>query len=644
LVAIRIEEPLQFSSFAPALLVATLYRLALDVSATRLILTHGDEPGAVGAVIPAFGAFVVGGNAIIGLIVFAILITIQFVVVASGAQRVAEVAARFTLDAMPGKQMAIDAEVHAGFLDPEAARAKRARIQAEADFYGAMDGAGKFVKGDAIAALVIVVLNLLGGVAVGLLHGLPPTDAFARFAILSIGNALVTTLPAFLISLAMGLMVTRVAVERSLGSDLAQQLLSRPDALRGAAVLVGVLALVPALPGPLFAALAIAAFAASQVAQRRQHDDAEDAKKKAGDARRIAMRRPESALNLVGVDALAIDFGAQLVSLLAPPNDDALLDRIGEVRRALALEIGIAIPALRLRDDLTREADTYAIRVRDAIVAIGRLRLGKLLAVGEPETLATLAGEAVREPVYGLNARAIEPEQRAGAQAAGLLVFDSISIVGSHVAEVARQHAAELLGRQEFATMLEHLRGVAPAIVKEFGDGGVPIALAHRAFVLLLREKMWPRDPLLALEAIVDAAGVREARDLAEAIRRRIVPSELRRRNLVPNALVASPELEETLARYDDPSIGVAPDPGLALHIRAQLVAHAERYPRGAAVITATRARPLLGELVARWGLGVEVFSYAELPREMPLEPVGMLAIEHDAQSPVMVSAQSMSA
>jgi flagellar biosynthesis protein FlhA len=625
LVAIRIEEPLQFSAFAPALLVATLYRLALDVSATRLILTHGDEPGAVGAVIPAFGAFVVGGNALIGIIVFGILITIQFVVVASGAQRVAEVAARFTLDAMPGKQMAIDAEVHAGVLEPDAARAKRARVQAEADFYGAMDGAGKFVKGDAIAALVIVGLNLVGGIAVGIGRGLSPADAFNIFAILSIGNALVTTLPAFLISLAMGLMVTRVAVERSLGADLAHQLLARPDALRGAAALIGVLALVPGLPGPLFATLAVAAAAASQLARRRQRDESEAAKRKAAHARRSAMRRPESALGLVGVDALSIDLGANLLVLIAPPNDDALLDRIGEVRRALAVEIGIAIPGVRLRDDLTRDAQTYAIRVRDAVAAAGKLYPGRLIAVGDRSVLATLGGEPMREPVYGLDARVIAPEERADAEHAGVLVFDAISILGSHLAEVARLHAAELFGRQEFATLLEHLRAAAPALVKEIGEGGVPIAAAHRAFVLLLRERMWPRDPLVALEALADASDVREPRDLAEAMRRRLVPIELRRRNETLCALVAAPELEESLARYDDPRSDVAPDPTLAIQLREQLSAHAKRFARNAAVVTSARIRPLLGELVARWGLGVEVFAYPELPREMPLEPLGVI-------------------
>ncbi|MGA7092875.1 MAG: flagellar biosynthesis protein FlhA, partial [Candidatus Cybelea sp.] len=349
LLSVTVEDPLEFSAFAPALLVATLFRLSLDVSATRLILTAGATPGAVGTIIPAFGEFVVHGNLVVGLIVFAILVTIQFVVIASGSQRVAEVAARFTLDAMPGKQMAIDADVHAGVLDPDGARRKRDAVQREADFYGAMDGAGKFVKGDAIAALVIVALNLTGGIVVGIAyHALSPLDALNTFALLSIGNALVTTLPAFLISTAMGMMVTRVASDGALGADLAAQLFARPDALRSAGALLLALALVPALPRPLFAILGTGAFALAHAAQRQRGRREAEAIEARDRIKRHAMRRPELALGLVGVDAISIEIGADLAQLLAQPLADALLDRIGEVRRALAADIGVVLPGVRL--------------------------------------------------------------------------------------------------------------------------------------------------------------------------------------------------------------------------------------------------------------------------------------------------------
>ncbi|HEV2741191.1 MAG TPA: flagellar biosynthesis protein FlhA [Candidatus Elarobacter sp.] len=630
LISLRVEEPLEFSAFAPSLLLATLFRLSLDVSATRLILTEGHDPGGVGALIPAFGQFVVRGNVVVGVIVFAILITIQFVVIASGAQRVAEVCARFTLDAMPGKQMAIDADLHAGLLDADVARRKRARVQREADFYAAMDGAGKFVKGDAIAALVIVALNLLGGVVVGTLyHGMGPLEAIETFAILSIGNALLTTLPAFLISTAMGLMVTRVAGDGALGVDLAAQLLARPDVLRVAAVLVFALAFVPAFPGPLFASLGIVAFGGALLAERQKRGVEAHARAAYEQRRREAVRRPETAFGLVGVDALAIDVGADLYALLAPPNCETLLDRVADVRRALAAETGIVIPGVRLRDDPLRDARTYALRVRDRVVAEGVVRLDRLVAVASPDVLHHLGGEPTTEPVYGLAARWIAYDERERAQQAGALTFDAISIVGSHLAEIARAHAAELFGRQEFQTLVEHLRGLVPSVVKDVGGDVLPLAVAHRAFVHLLRERAWPRDPVAVFEALVDAAATtRDPRDLAEAARRAIVPQQLRRdgtRRLRP--LIFEPAFESELARMWSADGGLTPDPATAVHVRETVAryAAADAYAPHAVVVTAP-LRPLLAEFLERTAPGVAVYAFAELPPELQLEPAGVVA------------------
>ncbi len=629
LISLRVEEPLEFSAFAPCLLLATLFRLSLDVSATRLILTQGHEPGGAGALIPAFGDFVVRGNVVVGLIVFAILITIQFVVIASGAQRVAEVCARFTLDAMPGKQMAIDADLHAGMLDADVARRKRARVQREADFYAAMDGAGKFVKGDAIAALVIVVLNLIGGVLAGTVyHGMAPLDALQTFAILSIGNALLTTLPAFVISTAMGLMVTRVAGDGALGADLAAQLLARPDVLRVAAGLVLALAFVPAFPGPLFGSLGAVAFAGATLAERRKRAADAAARAHADRVRREAVRRPEHAFPLVGVDALSIDVGRELFGLLVPPNGDALLDRIADVRRALAAEIGIVIPGVRLRDDPLRAAATYAVRVRDRAVAEGAVALDRLLAVADPAILAHVGGEATHEPVYGLPARSIAPDEQQRAERAGALTFDAISILGSHLAEVARAHAAELFGRQEFQTLVEHLRATMPSVVKDVGTDALPVASAHRAFVQLLRERVWPRDAALAFETLVDAgATARDPRDLAEAVRRVLVPQQFRRdgvRALRP--LLVSPAFEAQLARMWTPDAGLAPDPRAASHVRDAIT----RYAADAgfaphAIVVSGPLRPLVAELAARTVPNVAVYAYAEIPHDVALAPVAVL-------------------
>ena len=638
LISLRVEEPLEFSAFAPSLLLATLFRLALDVSATRLILTQGHDPGGVGALIPAFGQFVVRGNVVVGLIVFAILITIQFVVIASGAQRVAEVCARFTLDAMPGKQMAIDADLHAGMLDADAARRKRARVQREADFYAAMDGAGKFVKGDAVAALVIVVLNLLGGVLVGALyHAMAPLDAVETFAILSIGNALLTTLPAFLISTAMGLMVTRVAGDGALGVDLAAQLLARPDVLRVAAALVFALAFVPAFPGPLFGTLGIVAFGGALLAERRKRRADAHVRAVHEQRRREAVRRPETAFGLVGVDALAIDVGADLYPLLAAPNCEALLDRVADVRRALAAETGIVIPGVRLRDDPLRDPRTYALRVRDRVVAEGVVRLDRFLAVGAADVLERVGGDPTTEPVYGLNARWIALDERERAQHAGALVFDAISIVGSHLAEIARAHAAELFGRQEFQTLVEHLRASVPSVVKDVGGDTLPVALAHRALVHLLRERVWPRDPVAVFEALADAAAAtRDPRELAEAVRRAVVPQQLRREGVARlRPLIFAPAFESELARMWSADGGLAPDPRTALHVRetvARYAADADAAPH--AVVVTGPLRPLLAEFLERTLPAVAVYAYAELPPEVTLEPAGIVDSLTGADAP----------
>jgi flagellar biosynthesis protein FlhA len=458
-------------------------------------------------------------------------------------------------------------------------------------------------------------------------HGLSPAEALQTFALLSIGNALVTTLPAFLMSTAMGMMVTRVAANGSLGADLASQLFARPEILRVAGALLLALALVPALPRPVFIILGFCAFAGAHAAQRQRRVAEEIVRRERDSAKRHAIRRPEMALGLVGVDAIAIEIGANIAQLLASPLADALLDRVGEVRRALAADIGIVLPGVRLRDDLTRDPDTYAIRVRDRIAGEGALDLTRMLAVADEAVLLRIDGDETREPVYGLPAKWIEASMRDAALEAGALVFDPVSILGSHLAEAARCNAEALLGRQELQTLLEHLRATVPALVKEVGTDSLPLGLLQKAFARLLRERVWPRDPVAVLEAMVDAAGVsRDPRDLGEAARRVLVPGQLRRKGSASiEPMLLDPQLERRLGESFTVDAGSI-DPAIALSIREQAEAFANAVPHGRAVLLCTAAiRPLIADFFGRSGLSIDVYSYAEVPPEIRLLPVGVI-------------------
>ncbi len=629
LISITVSDPLEFSAFAPALLVATLFRLALDVSATRLILTQGSLPGGVGSIIPAFGDFVVRGNLVVGLIMFAILITIQFIVIAAGSQRVAEVAARFTLDAMPGKQMGIDAELHAGSLTPEAARKRRALVQKEADFFGAMDGAGKFVKGDAIAALVIVVLNLVGGVAVGMIYdGLSPLDALDTFALLSIGNALVTTLPAFLMSISMGMMVTRVAADGSLGTDLITQLFARPEVLRSAGFLSFGLALVPVLPHPLFIALGLAAIACAQLSARRIKRDADHGAAQAESLRKAERRRPESAFGSIGVDIIAVELGKDLAPFFLPENTETIIERVFEARRMIARELGIVMAGVNVRDEGTREPASYEIRFRGEVVGCGSLRPERFLAIADATVLGALSGEEVRDPVYGFPVKWIAPADRDFAMAAGALVFDPITVLISHLGECVRNRAGLLFGRQEMQTLLEYLKPAYPVIVKEVGTDALPFATVHKAFLYLLRERVWPRDPVATIEAMIEvSATTRDARDLADAARKVLVPPLLHARKLheLP-ALMFDPEFEARVSAAWTGDGGV-PDPQLALYIRERVSAYAKTLPGGQTFVVCTSPlRRHLSDLLEKFGMRAEVFGFGELPPDVNLRPTAIVS------------------
>jgi flagellar biosynthesis protein FlhA len=525
-IALTLREPLEFATFPTLLLVATLFRLSLDVSATRLILTQGADPGGVGTVIPAFGDFVMRGSIIVGMLMFVILIVVQLVVVTNGAQRVAEVAARFTLDAMPGKQMAIDADLHAGVIDAVEAKAKRAAVQAEADFYGAMDGAGKFVRGDAIAALVIVGINIVAGIGIGtLMKHMELAEATQTFTLLSVGNALATTLPAFLLSTAMGIIVTRASSDQSLGEDLLRQALAHPSSLRTVGIAMLVLALVPGLPHVAFGFLGVLGLAASRAAERvdqrrRALNEASERQRK-----RVESGKPEGAVALLGVEQLGIDLGEALLPLLEEPAGTALLQRIGVLRRSLALELGIVLPGVHIRDDLRLPQRGFAIRVRDRIVARGQLHPDRALALGSPSALSRFPGEAATDPVTGCDAKWLQAETSPGAHEEAVVV-DPIAVLTSRLGVVAREHAAALLGRQEVQWLIDHVRRTNPAAIKGVVPELAGLGLVQRVLQHLARERVSIRDFVAILETIADEAEhTKDAALIGEAARRRLAPA-----------------------------------------------------------------------------------------------------------------------
>ncbi|HVQ95334.1 MAG TPA: flagellar biosynthesis protein FlhA [Mycobacteriales bacterium] len=519
LVAMYVQRPLDFSVFPSLLLVATLFRLALNISATRLVLLHGYA----GKVIDAFGHFVVGGSLVVGLVIFLILIVIQFVVITNGAGRVAEVGARFTLDAMPGKQMAIDADLNAGLIDEVTARRRRAEVAAEADFYGAMDGASKFVKGDAIAAIFITLINLLGGFAIGVVQrGLSPGEAIKTYSLLSVGDGLVSQIPALLLSVSTGLIVTRAASDEDMGTAVAAQFAKQRTALRigGASVLA--LCLVPGLPKIPFLLLGAGTLIIAQRLPSLEQMTAEETAASA-EEEPPSPDSPESLLAEMRVDPLELALAPDLLDLVDASGGD-LLDRVRALRRKVALDIGIVMPPVRTRDDLTLPLSTYAIRISGVEVARGQAPPGTVLAIGDG--LASLPGRPGREPVFGLEGKWVPAELRHQAELAGATVVDRASVLITHLAEVVRGHASRLLGREDVRAFAEVVRRTHPVVVEELTPALLTYGDIQRVLQSLLDEAVPIRDLVRIFEALSVAAKAGPEPDrLTEAARTALGPA-----------------------------------------------------------------------------------------------------------------------
>ncbi|MGQ9473010.1 MAG: flagellar biosynthesis protein FlhA [Candidatus Caldatribacteriaceae bacterium] len=510
-----ITNPLHFSVFPSLLLFTTLFRLALNVSTTRLILLRGYA----GRLIAAFGNFVVGGNYVVGFVIFLILVIIQFVVITNGAGRIAEVAARFTLDSMPGKQMSIDADLNAGLIDEKEARRRRREIERQADFYGAMDGASKFVRGDAIAGLVITMINFLGGIVIGSLQrGLSVQEALQTYALLTVGDGLVAQIPALLISTASGLIVTRAASEDNLGQDVSRELTQIPRAVLLTAMLLIFLGLIPGLPKMPFMLLGLFAFAFVYTRRERKTD-----KKKEEVPREELPKTPEEIARLIEVDPVELEIGYGLVHLFDAKEGGLLLERITQMRINLAREKGLVIPPIRVRDNLRLHPNEYVIKIRGVEVSKGEIFPHHYLAIHPQGEGAPIEGVATREPAFNLPAYWVNEQQKENAEIAGFTLVDAESVLVTHLSEVVKSHAADLLSRQEVQLLIDQVKRTNQAVVDELIPQSMSIGEVQKVLQNLLSENVPIKDLPLILEALADAVHqVKSIEELTEVVRRRL--------------------------------------------------------------------------------------------------------------------------
>ncbi|MBN2754089.1 MAG: flagellar biosynthesis protein FlhA [Candidatus Goldbacteria bacterium] len=523
IVTMYAKEPLQFSTFPTLLLIVTVFRLALNISATRLILS---QPLDVGEVIPTFGNFVVGAQdmsgLIIGLVIFTIIILVQFVVITSGAQRVAEVAARFTLDAMPGKQMAIDADLNAGLITDEEARGRRRSIEREADFYGSMDGASKFVRGDAIAAIVIVLINIIAGFFIGIIfHGMTLADAAMRYTVLTIGEGLVTQIPALLLSVGTGIIVTRAASDANLGQDFAGELFAQPRAI----ALVGVVLFFMGFVFPSwlvkipFFMMAVIAWTVSYiigVADKKIAQQTAVTKEKEEQTK----REPENVMPLIQVDTMELEIGFALIPLVDPSQGGDLLDRVTILRKQTALELGLVVPPIRIRDNMQLSSNEYVAKIKGVEVSRGKVEIGYYLAMKPGSQAMDIEGIPAKDPAFNLPAKWIKESEKRNAELKGYTVVDVPSVISTHLSEIIKAHADELLTRQEVQQLIDMVRKTNAAVVDELIPGALSVGELQKVLQNLIREKVSIRDLVTVFETLADhAKSTKDTEVLTEFVR-----------------------------------------------------------------------------------------------------------------------------
>ncbi|MGD9601957.1 MAG: flagellar biosynthesis protein FlhA [Gammaproteobacteria bacterium] len=632
LAAVYSRRPLDFPAFPTVLLVATLLRLSLNIASTRVILLHGHQGhDAAGNVIEAFGEFVVGGNYAVGLVVFLILVIINFVVVTKGAGRISEVSARFTLDAMPGKQMAIDADLNAGVITQEEAKTRRADVAQEADFYGAMDGASKFVRGDAVAGILVLLINLTGGFAIGILqHGMPAGTAAEVFALLTIGDGLVAQIPGLLLAVASAIMVTRVSSEADIGAQVTAQLFANPRTLAVTAAVLGLMGLIPGMPNLVFlGAAGGAAYGARWLEQRhRQREiDIADAPPPPPPAENKELSWDE----LQPLDALGLEVGYRLIPLVDRAQGGQLLNRLRGVRKKLSQELGFLVPAVHIRDNLDLEPTTYRITLHGATVAQSQLQPGRELAINPGQVYGQLRGTPVRDPVFNLESVWIGDDQREQAQALGYTVVDTSTVIATHLSQIVQDNAHELLGHDEVQKLLDGLAKSSPKLVEDLVPKQVSVSTVVRVMQNLLREQVPVRDVRTILEVLADRAG--KSQDpvaLTAAVREglsRLIVQQINGLSEELPVMTIDHGLEQILHKSLEGAgeSGVAIEPGLANRLLQSLREVHERQERAgqpSVLLVPAPLREFLARFVRHGIRGMHVLSYNEVPDSKQLRIV----------------------
>ncbi len=630
-IAMYTEEALEFSIFPSLLLLATIFRLALNITTTRYILTTGNA----GGLIDTFGNFVMQGNAVVGFIVFLIIMVVQFMVITKGSERVSEVAARFTLDAMPGKQMAIDADLNAGLIDDREARERRKKVQRESDFYGAMDGASKFVKGDAIAGIIITIINILAGFLIGWMGGLDLGSAIGKYTLLTVGDGLASQIPALLISTATGIVVTRSASEGSLGNDLIRQLFRQPRVML---IIAGVLVALGLTPLPTIPFLLIAAIFLVQGLRMRKESIQEEFSQSADEIEEAVeeRRKPENVLPLLNIDPIELEFGYGIIPLADANQGGDLFDRLVMIRRQVAMELGIIVPMIRLRDNIQLEPNQYIIKIKGIEISNGEIMFDHYLAMNPGMADGELEGIDTVEPAFGLPAKWINEQEREKAEVYGYTVVDPPSIIATHLTEIIKRHSHELLGRQEVKQLIDNVKESQPALVEELIPGQLSLGDTQKVLKNLLKEGVSIRNMVTILETLADYSNLTRDTDmLTEYVRQAL--SRIITKQFITNQPTKVITLDQSLEQKIIDSIQqtdrgnfISIDPDIVQRVLSNLSYQLQKLTNlgeQPIIITAPVVRLYFKRLTEQLTSDLVVLSYNEVDPAVEIQSIGMVNI-----------------